>query len=111
MEDTAVPGVPDEPAVEEPHRERIPRAAARAGGEAAADAESRAIPAQLQMGGGGGRQGGGLGSGRPGEKVFYNSAKAKRTCLGRLHYCAACPGWNKVRADAEGVVARGGAAC
>lgn len=30
-----------------------------------------------------------------GEKVFYNSAKAPRTLLGHLHYCLACPGWNK----------------
>jgi hypothetical protein len=34
--------------------------------------------------------------GRPGETVFYNSAKARRTWLGRLHYCVSCPGWNKV---------------
>jgi len=30
------------------------------------------------------------------EKVFYNSAKAKRSCLGHTHYCISCPGWNKV---------------
>lgn len=30
------------------------------------------------------------------EKVLYNSAKAKRTCLGRWHYCMSCPGWNKI---------------
>ncbi len=95
--------------VEETHSEGIPREAARAWGDPSADAgPDRAIPAQLQMVGGGERQG--VGSGRPGEKVFYNSAKAKRTCLGRLHYCAACPGWNKVRTDAEGMVAWGGAA-
>jgi hypothetical protein len=29
-------------------------------------------------------------------QVFYNSAKARRSLLGRLHYCVACPGWNKV---------------
>ena len=28
-------------------------------------------------------------------QVFYDSATAKRTCLGRIHYCLACPGWSK----------------
>ena len=29
------------------------------------------------------------------ERVFYDSAKAKRTCLGSCHYCISCPGWSK----------------
>ena len=29
------------------------------------------------------------------ENVFYNSAKARRTWLGRLHYCTSCPNWSK----------------
>jgi len=29
------------------------------------------------------------------ERVFYDSAKAERTCLGKCHYCIACPGWSK----------------
>ena len=32
---------------------------------------------------------------RKGEKVYYDSSKAKRTFLGHLHYCTSCPGWNK----------------
>ena len=29
------------------------------------------------------------------ERVFYDSAKANRTCLGACHYCISCPGWSK----------------
>ena len=29
------------------------------------------------------------------EQVFYDSAVAKRTCIGRIHYCVTCPGWSK----------------
>lgn len=32
---------------------------------------------------------------RSAEQVFYNSAKAPRSCVGKIHYCCACPGWNK----------------
>ena len=49
-------------------------------GTARENAKVEPLPAQLKMGGE-----------RPGEKVFYNSAKARRTCCGRLHYCVACP--------------------
>jgi hypothetical protein len=30
------------------------------------------------------------------ENVFYNSARAKRSLIGRWHYCISCPGWNKM---------------
>ena len=30
------------------------------------------------------------------EIVFYDSAKAQRTLLGKMHYCLACPGWSKL---------------
>jgi len=30
------------------------------------------------------------------EVVFYDSAKAERSILGKVHYCLACPGWSKV---------------
>ena len=30
------------------------------------------------------------------EIVFYDSAKARRTLLGKMHYCLACPGWSKL---------------
>ena len=30
------------------------------------------------------------------EHVFYDSAKASRTCIGGWHYCIACPGWSKI---------------
>ena len=30
------------------------------------------------------------------ERVFYDSAFARRTCLGKCHYCLACPGWSKL---------------
>ncbi|CAD7937731.1 unnamed protein product [Amoebophrya sp. A25] len=29
------------------------------------------------------------------ERVFYNSATAPRSCMGKIHYCMSCPGWNK----------------
>lgn len=29
------------------------------------------------------------------EVVYYDSAKAKRSWLGKFHYCMSCPGWNK----------------
>lgn len=29
------------------------------------------------------------------EHVFYDSAKARRSPLGSLHYCLSCPGWSK----------------
>ena len=49
-------------------------------GTARENAKVEPLPAQLKMG-----------EERPGEKVFYNSAKARRTCCGRVHYCVACP--------------------
>ena len=55
----------------------------------------RTLPQQARMASGPARYHGPVG-GRPGETVFYNSAKAQRTWLGRLHYCVSCPGWNKV---------------
>jgi len=30
------------------------------------------------------------------EIVMYDSAKAKRTIIGKWHYCMSCPGWNKL---------------
>ena len=33
------------------------------------------------------------------EKVFYDSARVKRTVLGKLHYCLSCPGWSKVTSE------------
>ena len=30
------------------------------------------------------------------ELVFYDSAKARRTLCGKVHYCLACPGWSKI---------------
>ena len=33
------------------------------------------------------------------ERVFYNSALAKRSLLGRWHYCVACPGWSKLTTE------------
>lgn len=29
------------------------------------------------------------------ETIFYDSATAKRTLAGKVHYCLACPGWSK----------------
>ena len=29
------------------------------------------------------------------EEIFYNSATAPRSLLGKWHYCCSCPGWNK----------------
>ena len=33
------------------------------------------------------------------ERVFYDSARAKRSFAGRLHYCIACPGWSKATSE------------
>lgn len=33
------------------------------------------------------------------ETVFYDSAKARRSPLGQLHYCISCPGWNKATSE------------
>ncbi|KAH8063111.1 hypothetical protein JL722_2273 [Aureococcus anophagefferens] len=32
-------------------------------------------------------------------EVFYDSARVKRTMLGKLHYCLSCPGWSKVTTE------------
>ena len=33
---------------------------------------------------------------RRNEHVFYDSAVARRSLLGKFHYCISCPGWSKV---------------
>ena len=33
------------------------------------------------------------------EVIFYDSAVAKRSCLGIIHYCIACPGWSKATSE------------
>ena len=33
------------------------------------------------------------------EAVFYDSAVAQRTMLGRLHHCMSCPGWSKATSE------------
>ena len=33
------------------------------------------------------------------ERVFYDSARAKRSLAGRLHHCMACPGWSKATSE------------
>ena len=33
------------------------------------------------------------------ERVFYDSARAKRSLAGRLHHCMACPGWSKATTE------------
>ena len=33
------------------------------------------------------------------ERVFYDSARARRSLLGTVHYCVACPGWSKATSE------------
>ena len=33
------------------------------------------------------------------ERVFYDSARTKRSCIGRIHYGVACPGWSKATSE------------